>query len=132
MKHLHLLCAVAALQWACTDESTPDTNAPGDADLSATDSRPESFIWDSGGGGGSRGDGGGPEGDGAAGPESDASVVRCFREGAALVEDYVGDPVTGLQGLRVDVDYDGDGTGEILLQRADAAGLHLIFCPWTI
>ena len=124
MKHLHVLFALTFLVWGCTDETTPDDTQPEDASPPTADSRPESFIWDSGNGGtgGTSGDA-----DAAVRPEVDAEVARCFREGAELLEEYVGDPVAGLQGLRVDVDYDGDGTNEIVLQRVDPAGVHFDF-----
>jgi len=44
-----------------------------------------------------------------------------------LVEEYVGDPIQGLTDIRVDVDYDGDGVNEILLQRTDATGVQFDF-----
>lgn len=51
----------------------------------------------------------------------------CFEEGGDLVEASISDPYFGLEGLRADVDPDGDGRVDLLLRRQGNDGVYLEF-----
>lgn len=113
-----VIAALPALLLACSPAGDDPSDALAiDLDMGTGDMRP-AVEWDTGDGKRNMNmrDGG---------EDPDASVTACLAQGGTLAPTYEGEPIEGLEGVRADLDPDGDGQPDLLLTTRRPDGLVL-------